>query len=72
MLVNCMYIYTNVLVYVYVLGQKQINVCLEFPLALLKYPPPPPDNFLLAKNKNFLYGEFFLYFTSFYLVKLQV
>lgn len=56
MLVNCMYIYTNVLVYVYVLGQKQINVCLEFPLALLKY---PPDNFLLAKNKNFLYGDFF-------------
>lgn len=64
-----MYIYTNVLVYVYVLGQKQINVCLEFPLALLKY---PHDNFLLAKNKNFLYGDFFLYFTSFYLVKLQV
>lgn len=71
MLVNCMFIYTNVLVYVHVLGQKQINVCLEFPLALLKY-PPPPDNFLLAKNKNFLYGDFFLYFTSFYLVKLQV
>lgn len=56
MLVNCMYIYTNVLVHVHVLGQKQINVCLEFPLALLKY---PPDNFLLAKNKNFLYGDFF-------------
>lgn len=53
-----MYIYTNVLVhvYVYVLGQKQIIVCLEFPLALLKY---PHDNFLLAKNKNFLYGDFF-------------